>query len=484
MSTGIPETLPSLRMKSAEARRSVAPSPPLTWFFTSIDGYFRVAHPHYTAVVGHHWRQVTKREYGDLQCLVNGELMSADDTWWFLVLEAESDLVTDLPTLISWPNDPDGRAWLVLKARNRSSQIVGFVWVEFIGGESKRITGERRAVINEVLRTVSEKLADIPLQGSGAVPARPGAEPGLTDLPTIVRRFLLGRGVGEKGILSRAARRLQLGLDAENAAWGELSADKIGELVQIMQAEGVSAGTINKDYSTWRSFIEDLRVEGYMSDKEVHLIKRVRIPKKPRSTSLDSKAGRAMSLDEQRVLLESFGGCSRPREARDKLVVMLLLSGLRRQEVADLTIASLRRKGIAMPQLTVVGKGSKTRTVPLPPPVFEAFNRWVKLRGDGRGPLIVAINRGGSLGRTKVSGESIRIWLRDASDRAGISHVTPHDGRRTFISDGLAVADFSESAYLQRIAGHSSLDQTLGYDRRPETHADDLMVKITESRGN
>ena len=119
----------------------------------------------------------------------------------------------------------------------------------------------------------------------------------------------------------------------------------------------------------------------------------------------------------------------------------------------------------------------------MPPPVMRAFSRWVELRGNHAGPLVVAINRGGTIGRSRVSGESIRLWMRDASDRAGIPPVSPHDGRRTFISDGLAVADFGDAAYLQRLAGHASMDQTLGYDRRPDQLAEDLMEKITESRG-
>jgi len=65
-----------------------------------------------------------------------------------------------------------------------------------------------------------------------------------------------------------------------------------------------------------------------------------------------------------------------------------------------------------------------------------------------------------------MTGQAIRDMLNRRARQAGIENVTPHDLRRSFVSDLLdAGADISTVA---NIAGHANVQTTRRYDRRGE----------------
>ncbi len=82
---------------------------------------------------------------------------------------------------------------------------------------------------------------------------------------------------------------------------------------------------------------------------------------------------------------------------------------------------------------------------------------WLPVRGPDPGALFLPINKGG------------RITLRRMTDQAvqtGVSHFSPHDLRRTFISDLLDAG--ADIATVQKLADHASVATTGRYDRRGE----------------
>jgi integrase len=297
-----------------------------------------------------------------------------------------------------------------------------------------------------------------------------------------VRRFIANYRAGPsetttRGVLSRSARRLRIGADAENAKWDVMDADKLHTLIRLLREEQVSDSTIHKDCGLVRSFCADLRVEGYISERDWLAIKRVRLPARRQATSAADKAGRQMSLDEQRRLIGALGGTS-PRMRRDKAVVLCTLISLRRAEITALKVRSIERVAGGCAQLRVAGKGGKERLVPCPPPVVAALDAWIAVRGYRPGALFVGISKGGKIGSTAVSTQSIYDWVVSAGERAGILHISPHDGRRTFISDGLEIASFGEAVWLQKVVGHTKMETTTSYDRRPDDGARQLVERI------
>ena len=151
--------------------------------------------------------------------------------------------------------------------------------------------------------------------------------------------------------------------------------------------------------------------------------------------------------------------------ARDAAILALAVSGgLRRSELAGLQVGDLDDDGEQI-TVTVLGKGRKRRTVILDNGAADALRDWIRIRGDSPGALFWSGRKGGRLTRGHgMSAQAIYDVLLRRAAEAGISKaLTPHDFRRTFISNGLDVAD---AVTVAKLAGHSNVSTTMRYDRR------------------
>lgn len=79
-------------------------------------------------------------------------------------------------------------------------------------------------------------------------------------------------------------------------------------------------------------------------------------------------------------------------------------------------------------------------------------------------PLFVRAIRGGKLTKHRIEGQAAAVILRSRAEQAGIEPLTPHDLRRSYISDlfdqGVDVAT------IAKIVGHTDITITITYDRR------------------
>lgn len=121
--------------------------------------------------------------------------------------------------------------------------------------------------------------------------------------------------------------------------------------------------------------------------------------------------------------------------------------------------ASLRWTGIDGAQVTVIGKGSKTETLPLHARCVEALDalpQWNEFVFPGR---ILGSHR---------HQNTLRDWIHDAALMAGLgAKVTPHVLRHTAIS---SLVDTTGDLFaVQQFARHSSPDMTAKYSKLRES---------------
>lgn len=175
-------------------------------------------------------------------------------------------------------------------------------------------------------------------------------------------------------------------------------------------------------------------------------------------------AGRALAGPEIAALLEACQADSSAAGARDAaLLAVLRTGGLRRAEVCALKLDDYDE---ATGELRVRGKRNKQRTAYFAGGAAEALADWLSIRGRQAGALFCPVTRTGQLKLRHMQPEAIFNMLAKRALQAGVDGLSPHDLRRTFVSDLLDAG--ADIATVQQLAGHASVNTTARYDRRGE----------------
>ncbi len=178
-----------------------------------------------------------------------------------------------------------------------------------------------------------------------------------------------------------------------------------------------------------------------------------------------SLRGRALSETEIVALMEVCFNDPQPTGARDAALFALLRgSGVRRTEAVNLNLSDLNRDtgALAVRQ----GKGRKDRTVYLPPSAVQVLENWLRVRGRVSGPLLTHVRKGGTVVLRRLTSQSVLFLLSKRAAEAGVAPLSPHDFRRSFISDLLDAG--IDMVTVQKLAGHQDPATTSRYDRRGE----------------
>jgi integrase len=175
-------------------------------------------------------------------------------------------------------------------------------------------------------------------------------------------------------------------------------------------------------------------------------------------------AGRYVEDGEVRRLVAACLVDNSPGGRRDAAVLAALFTGgLRRAEAVGLDVDDY-----AAPtgRLTVTGKGRRQRRTALPAGGRRAVAAWLELRGLDEGPLFCPVDKAGRITIRRLTTQAVYALVDRRARKAGVGHLSPHDGRRTFASDLFGVG--VDAVQVQGLMGHASLLTTGGYDRRPE----------------
>ncbi len=239
----------------------------------------------------------------------------------------------------------------------------------------------------------------------------------------------------------------------ENAL-DSLEPAQVRRFVALLHAKGLAPRTLALTLSAWRGWFRWLgRHRGW----KMNPVLGVRPPKAakplPKVLSVDSTS---------RLLAESAG--EQPAQLRDQAMFELLYSsGLRLGELVALDVGD-GRLDLRQGEVTVTGKGAKTRTVPVGSKAREALRAWLEARNRIAGPNERALFVGERGARISpgVVGARLKAWAR----RRGLHEkVHPHMLRHSFATHVLQSSQ--DLRAVQELLGHASISTTQVY-----THLD------------
>ena len=237
--------------------------------------------------------------------------------------------------------------------------------------------------------------------------------------------------------------------------------------VRSWLADHRAPSTANTYRSALRGVMRECWRLGYLEYEELARILDVEVVRGARLLR-----GRALSRGE---LVAVFGHLvDQPAAAgrRDAALVAILYAsgGVRRAEASGLLLADLDR---STGRLVVRGKSNKEREIWLSDEALQAVEDWIHVRGEEPGALLLPVEKNrrtvrhrepdGSPARLSESTIRLACWRRAA--QAGVSAFSPHDLRRTSISDLLDLT--GDLALVSELAGHANPATTKRYDRRP-----------------
>jgi integrase/recombinase XerC len=242
----------------------------------------------------------------------------------------------------------------------------------------------------------------------------------------------------------------------------DLDAQAIRRFVARLHAAGLSGRTLALTLSAWRGLYRWLsRHRGFSANP----VQGVRAPKSPRHLP------KSLSVEQAQQLLEGpppglppQAGKPVPSDLRDRAMFELLYSsGLRLAELIALD-AEDGRLDLKQGEVTVTGKGAKTRTVPVGARARDALRDWLKARALLAAPRERALFVG-ARGR-RIAPGMVQARLRAWARRQGLgASVHPHMLRHSFASHVLQSSQ--DLRAVQEMLGHASISTTQIY-----THLD------------
>lgn len=254
------------------------------------------------------------------------------------------------------------------------------------------------------------------------------------------------------GFLKRRGRPLEAA-DTEN----------LRDYLAAVRAAGHKATTQARRLSAIRQFYAFLLAEAVRSDDPSHLID---------APKIGQALPKYLSEDEVDRLIAAARNQEGPDGLRTvALVELLYATGLRVSELVGLKLANIARNGQT---LTVMGKGSKERMVPLSDPARDAVAAWLAARDasqqKGKAKSLFLFPAGGREGHLPRG--AFNDILKDLARAAGIDEgrVSPHVLRHSFASHMLAHG--ADLRSLQQMLGHADISTTQIY-----THVLDERLK-------
>jgi len=190
------------------------------------------------------------------------------------------------------------------------------------------------------------------------------------------------------------------------------------------------------------------------------------------------RVGNWLSLPQAQALLNAPDVRKRKGRRDRAMFAALLGCGLRRSELAAMTIKHVQQRDSRWCIVDLVGKQGRVRTVPMPVWVKSAMDAWTSEAGITDGFVFRPVNRGDQISGKRISEKVAWQMLKSYAAIVGLAGIAPHDLRRTTAK--LCRAAGGELEQIQLLLGHASVQTTERYlgTKQDLAHAPNDAIKL------
>jgi integrase/recombinase XerD len=222
-----------------------------------------------------------------------------------------------------------------------------------------------------------------------------------------------------------------------------------------LEASGLNAATVNQKLSAIRKLAQEMAYNKMLDASTAQGIREIRGPKMQ-----GTRTGNWLTKAKAEHLINA-PDVSTLKGKRDRAILMLMIGcGLRREEVARVTLGHVQERDSRFCIVDLVGKHGRVRTVPMPAWAKTAIDEWTAAAKIGAGRVFRGINKGGNLTGESLSSQG--VWRCVAEYSAMLKlNVSAHDLRRTHAK--LAYKGGAKLDQIQLALGHASLVTTERY---------------------
>src|ERR1022692_1937996 len=193
-----------------------------------------------------------------------------------------------------------------------------------------------------------------------------------------------------------------------------------------LEARGLGSVSINVRITAVRKLAVEAADNGLLAPELAAGITRVK-----GVASKGVRVGNWLSLQQAEEVLNP-PDASTKKGLRDRAMLATPLGcGLRRSEVAALTLKHTQQRDNRWCIVDLVGKHGRVRTIPMPTWVKVAIDAWTAAAGIVEGHVLRPVDRGGQVRGERLSEKVVWQLLQQYAAAAGVPGIAPHDLRRS-----------------------------------------------------
>jgi len=240
-----------------------------------------------------------------------------------------------------------------------------------------------------------------------------------------------------------------------------------------LEARGLGAVSINVRITAVRKLAVEAADNGLLAPELAAGILRVKGAK-----SKGVRVGNWLSIQQAQNLLNAPDSSTK-KGLRDRAALAILVGcGLRRSELAALTIKHVQQRDNRCCIVDLIGKHGRVRTIPMPTWVKDALDAWKAAARLTAGPVLRRVSRGDQVQDAGISEKVVWQLLQQYATLAGLPGIAPHDLRRTCAKLCRAAGGGLEQ--IQFLLGHASVQTTERYlgTKQDLVHAPNDGIKL------